>query len=73
MSAMPYAELYEPEPYYGCPNCESREYGLVAGGIAQEIAGAPVYECHDCHTRYLGVRGVRYDLGSSDQTPTPAA
>ncbi len=59
---VPLAVLYEPEPYYGWPNCESAEYGLATRGIEQPPGGAPVYECDDCHTRYLGVRGVHYDL-----------
>lgn len=52
---IPDAELYEPEPYYGCPRCEAHEYGVIG-----KRGERPIYQCHDCGSKFLGIVGIHY-------------
>lgn len=58
------AEWYEPEPYWGCPACESRESGLVS----HLDDGTPRYRCHECGSFFLGVPGVHFTPAATLRT-----
>lgn len=54
------AVWYEPEPHWGCPNCESPEWSTVSGhkraadGFAPHFGDGRLVQCQgDCGTIYL--------------------